>query len=202
MKKKNILLLHGFNSAPGNKAEAINLYLQKHGLQDSYQLFAPELRVEPAQAISDLENFVAEHLNTELILIGTSLGGFYVNYLRAKFTTSNVVVHAINPSWKPSETLKENVNKELENHKTGVRWTFEERFLNQLQDLERFVVKELKNYKGNQYHVHLATQDELLNFDELLNYLNINAVEHQLFHYETNHRFETMEEMLERVFKI
>ena len=185
-----IILLHGFNSAPGQKAEEITAFLKEHHLLDDYQLIAPQLSYEPQKAIRAINQLIRQHKSGKVYAIGTSLGGFYANYFRAKFhNVENVLVHAINPSWNPSSTLLHALNQELENYKTKEKWVFTSDYLAQLEDFETFITTHLKQYQGNNYSVHLANSDELLHFDNLLDYLKEHQVPHQLFHYDTDHRF-------------
>jgi hypothetical protein len=47
--------------------------------------------------------------------------------------------------------------------------------------------------------LHLANYDELLGFDEMLEYLKENQVPNKQFYYDTVHRFEKVDEMLENI---
>lgn len=195
-KPNTIILLHGFNSAPGNKAKVIEEYLNEKQLQDEYLLITPQLDVEPRKAIDEISRLILQHKTGRVYIIGTSLGGFYANYFRAKFLDDQVIVHAINASWNPSKTLLKNVGQELINFKTNEKWVFQREYIDQLIELENFVLAGLKNYVGKNYCLHLAKNDELLDFGGLLRYLNENQVAHEVFYYDTNHRFEKMEDML------
>lgn len=132
--------------------------------------------------------------------MGTSLGGFYANYFRAKFKDEQVIVYSINPSWNPSSSLKTALNQELTNFKTNEKWVFQQEYIDQLKELENFVIENLKNFKGNNYFLHLAENDELLDFDELLSFLDKENVQHELKYYNTNHRFEKFLDLLKNVF--
>lgn len=185
-----IILLHGFNSAPGQKAEDITAFLEEHHLLDDYQLIAPQLSYEPQKAIRAINRLIRQHKWGKVYVIGTSLGGFYANYFRAKFRDDeNVIVHAINPSWNPSSTLLRELNQDLENYKTKEKWVFNSDYLAQLEEFETFIANHLKQYQGSNYSVHLANSDELLDFGDMLDYLKEHQVSHQLYHYDTDHRF-------------
>jgi predicted esterase YcpF (UPF0227 family) len=132
-------------------------------------------------------------------VVGTSLGGFYTNYFRAKFRDERVVAHAINPSWRPTQTLLPAKDTVQENFKTGEKWIFTSEYMDQLEEFEHFVLTNLKNYKGNKYAIHLATEDELLNFDELRSYMEENEVNPDLYFYETDHRFGNIKEVMARM---
>jgi predicted esterase YcpF (UPF0227 family) len=199
MKLNRIILLHGFNSGPGQKAEEINAYLKEYHLDADYELIAPQLSHEPKEAIDEINRLIEEHQAGSIFVVGTSLGGFYTNYFRAKFRDERVVAHAINPSWRPTQTLLPAKDTVQENFKTGEKWIFTSEYMDQLEEFEHFVLTNLKNYKGNRYAIHLATEDELLNFDELRLYMEENEVNPDLYFYETDHRFGNIKEVMERM---
>jgi predicted esterase YcpF (UPF0227 family) len=199
MKLNRIILLHGFNSGPGQKAEEINAYLKEYHLDADYELIAPQLSHEPKEAIDEVNRLIEEHQTGSIFVVGTSLGGFYTNYFRAKFRNERVVAHAINPSWRPTQTLLPAKNTVQENFKTGEKWIFTSKYMDQLEEFEHFVLTNLKNYKGNRYAIHLATEDELLNFDELRLYMEENEVNPDLYFYETDHRFGNIKEVMGRM---
>jgi predicted esterase YcpF (UPF0227 family) len=199
MKLNRIILLHGFNSGPGQKAEEINAYLKEYHLDADYELIAPQLSHEPKEAIAEINLLIEEHRTGTIFVVGTSLGGFYTNYFRAKFRDERVVAHAINPSWRPTQTLLPEKNTVQENFKTGEKWMFTSEYMDQLEEFEHFVLTNLKNYRGNRYAIHLATKDELLNFDELRSYMEENEVNPDLYFYETDHRFGNIKEVMARM---
>jgi len=196
--KKTIILLHGFNSGPGEKEQQVIAWLKKYNLADNYNVIAPLLHNNPIKAIKSVGYLILDNYG-DVTLIGTSLGGFYANYLRSCNPSANLKVHAINPSWNPSETLKRELGKTLVNFKTSSEWFIDEKYLNRLHSLQNEIVEKLKNYKGNNYTVHLAKKDELLNFDKMLSYLDENSVVNKKFEYDTNHRFEKIEELLNNI---
>jgi predicted esterase YcpF (UPF0227 family) len=196
--KTTILLLHGFNSAPENKQAIINQWIINNGLTDNIELIAPQLNYNPNEAIKQIGNIIQEHFGN-IIVIGTSLGGFYANYVRAMNHTDQIKVHAINPSWSPSITLKKEVNKSNVNLKTAENWFFTQTYLNYLSNFEKKCKEELKNYEGNYYTLHLANSDELLSFDDLASYMKENKVKNKLYYYDTDHRFGTVVELLENI---
>jgi predicted esterase YcpF (UPF0227 family) len=196
--KTTILLFHGFNSAPENKHAVINKWLIDNNLSDRIDLIAPQLNYNPNQAIKQIGSIIQEHYGN-IIVMGTSLGGFYANYVRAMNLTDQIKVHAINPSWSPSITLKKEVNKLHNNLKTNENWLFTEAYLNYLSHFEKACKAELKHYNGYHYTLHLANADELLSFDDMLVYLKENNVPNNPYYYNTNHRFETIKELLENI---
>ncbi len=194
--KKTILLLHGFNSAPGNKEKIIKEWLSANNLASNFNLIAPQLNNAPYEAINQISEIIQENYGN-IFVIGTSLGGFYATLVRSLNHSDGIKVHAINPSWSPGTTLSQEVNKPQENYKTGLEWQFSASSLNDLAEFENEAKSELKNYKGTHYTLHLANSDECLDFSELLAYLDENKVSNKTLYYDTNHRFEKVIEMLD-----
>ena len=98
--KTTILLLHGFNSAPGNKESIIKTWLTAKGLDQTIEVVAPQLPYSPNEAVKLIGKLIQEHYGN-LVVIGTSLGGFYANYVRAVSASNAIKVHAINPTLLP-----------------------------------------------------------------------------------------------------
>jgi predicted esterase YcpF (UPF0227 family) len=61
LKPNTINLLHGFNSAPRQKAEEITAFLEEHHLLDDYELIAPQLSYEPKIAIHAINQLIRKH---------------------------------------------------------------------------------------------------------------------------------------------
>jgi uncharacterized protein len=196
--KTTILLLHGFNSAPGNKENSIKQWLEDNRLSNEIIVVAPQLNYNPNEAIKQIGKLIQDNYGN-LFVIGTSLGGFYANYVRAMNPTDAIKVHSINPSWSPSISLKKEVNQQQKNYKTEENWNFTEAYLNYLDSFEKKCKEELKNYKGTHFTFHLANSDELLSFEEMLEYLKENKIPNKQFYYDTDHRFGTVVEMLENI---
>jgi predicted esterase YcpF (UPF0227 family) len=131
--------------------------------------------------------------------MGTSLGGFYANYVRALNQSEQIKVHAINPSWSPSSNLKKEVNKSHNNLKTNENWTFTDAHLNYLAHFEKECLENLKHYSKAHYSLHIANFDEVLTFDTMFDYLKENNVPNKPYYYNTNHRFEVVNDLLENI---
>ena len=196
-----IILLHGFNSGPGNKAKEIEEFLAKKNLKEEYQLIAPQIDYIPKRARRDINKLIRQNRRRNVHLIGTSLGGFYANYFRAKFSEDFLSVHAINPSWEPSKSLADNKDKVLENFKTKEKWQFKEEYLLQLEELESFVKMNLNSPSLRNYYIHLSKSDEVLEFDAMLDFLEKQNIEYIKKEYDSDHRFRNIKEVMEHVIK-
>ena len=194
-----ILLIHGFNSAPGKKSKQIQEFLKENNLKHEYELIVPNLSGEPRSAIREINRIIRSNKGLKVHLIGTSLGGFYANYFRAKFKEDFLTVHAINPSWNPSDSLKLYKNKELINLKTQEKWTFKSKYLEQLIVFDGFIKKNISIPPHKDYYIHISKHDELLNFDKMFDFMEINKVPFQKTEYETDHRFDKIKEVMKFV---
>jgi len=98
-----IIYLHGFNSG-GNAHKAT--WLRQHCAP--IVLFSPTYEPHrPHEAARDLRKFIARlrrenPQDPKLMLVGSSLGGFWAQFLAPEFGASLVL---INPSVRPDETL-------------------------------------------------------------------------------------------------
>ena len=196
--KTTILLLHGFNSGPGNKERVIKEWLDNNNLSNEIVVVAPKLAYSPNEAVKQIAKLIQENYGN-IFVIGTSLGGFYANYVRALNSSDAIKVHALNPSWSPSITLKKEVLKPQTNLKTNEKWDFTDASLNYIANFEQKCKEQLKHYKGNYYTLHIANFDEVLEFSEMLDYIETNEVPNKLFYYDTDHQFGKVIEMLENI---
>lgn len=111
-----ILYLHGFNSG-GRSQKAI--WLRAH--LAPILVFAPSYEPHRGHdAARDLRKFIARlrrenPQDPELMLLGSSLGGFWAQYLAPEFDARIVL---INPSLRPDETLARHVGR-YRNEATG-----------------------------------------------------------------------------------
>lgn len=111
-----IIYLHGFNSG-GQSQKAAWL---RERLAPAV-LFAPTYEPHRAHdAVRDLRKFIARlrrenPLDPKLMLIGSSLGGFWAQYLAPELGASIVL---INPSLRPDETLARHTGR-YRNEATG-----------------------------------------------------------------------------------
>jgi len=113
-----ILYLHGLNSA-GTAGKAITLR----------ELLAPMPVVSPTypahrpqQAVAELSQLIEELIkkDSKLVIVGSSMGGFYGQYLARQFPIAHLIM--INPALQPWELLYQREG-EHQNFVTGERYT-------------------------------------------------------------------------------
>lgn len=151
------IYVHGFNSSPQSmKAQLFLKYMQKHGRED--QLMIPELSHWPAEAMSLLRALVEQHSERPILLMGSSLGGFYSTWLTEHY--DNVRTVLINPAVRPFELLPDYLGMN-ENLYSGERYELTELHMQQLLDLNCEVIN-----KPEAYLLMTQTADETLDYRE------------------------------------
>lgn len=94
-----IIYIHGFGgSGKGVKSSLFREYFKK----SNRTFISPSLSYIPDLAIQTLEELI-ESYNEEIVLMGSSLGGYYAIYLAHKYNLKAVL---INPSVYPYKSLK------------------------------------------------------------------------------------------------
>jgi predicted esterase YcpF (UPF0227 family) len=151
-----ILYIHGFGSSgQGAKSKTF----REHFRSKKQKFIAPSLSFIPELAISTLEELIKLCEDEEIILMGSSLGGYYAIYLAEKYDLQAVL---INPSIKPYETLQ----KVLGDNKSY----FDENFSFSWKNAQ---VQSLKKYETNvtcneNFLLLVATGDEVLDYSTAL----------------------------------
>ncbi|RUM57601.1 MAG: esterase [Persephonella sp.] len=181
-----IIYIHGFNSAGyGNKITKL-----KDAFGDE-NVIALTLPYNPEKAMKLLE-FLTETLKEKdnLILVGTSLGGFYGLYLGAKYKVPSVL---INPSTDPYNSLKKQVGKQ-KNYKTDEEYEFSYK---DLESLKKYYLSEREIEKAKPYiYVYLDEEDELLDSRKTKEFFEKFGIYVKIYP-NGDHRFQHMDELIE-----
>lgn len=99
--KPTLIYLHGYGSS-GNAETAENL---RALLAEEFEVIAPTYNgSNPIEAATTLDHAVTSAGEGKVIIAGTSLGGFFANYLARKHDRPALLV---NPTIKPSQSLAE-----------------------------------------------------------------------------------------------
>lgn len=96
-----LIYIHGYGSS-GNSDTATNL---RDLLASEFEIVTPTYNgSNPIEAAMTLDDAVASAGNGKMIIAGTSLGGFFANYMARKHNRPAILV---NPTLMPSESLAE-----------------------------------------------------------------------------------------------
>lgn len=110
-----ILYIHGFNSA-GNSGKVAALRSAFPDMEVSSPNFSHRAR-ETAFAVSRETDLLLVRHAGEVMLVGTSMGGFWANWAASLIGLRAVL---INPAIRPSQTLRMAIGQEMD---PGVAWS-------------------------------------------------------------------------------
>jgi predicted esterase YcpF (UPF0227 family) len=123
--------------------------------------FCPQLVASPKASIE----MVMQHIETSkydrLIVMGSSLGGYYANYLAEKYACKAVV---LNPAVRAPRELKSHVGM-LTEYDTNEPYDFRPEFIHELKDLQ---IETLSD--PSRYFLMAAKGDELLDWQEMVEF--------------------------------
>lgn len=182
----HFLYIHGFNSSPQSlKGQQLIRHFDSIG--QSSQLSVPALSHWPGMAMQQLETIVQQH--DELLLIGSSLGGFYATNLSERY--SHVKAVLVNPAVAPHNLLGALLGPQ-KNFYSGEEY---ELTLEHMAQLERLYYPQL-NYPER---LLLMQQegDETLDYREAVSYYKESS---QIVQPDGHHGFENFESMLPTIF--
>jgi hypothetical protein len=131
-----VIYLHGFNSSPQSiKAQQLQEYFVAQALAETknYQLLIPQLNYQPGVAIAQLTDLVEACAGTKILLVGSSLGGYYSIWLAQQYPNCRAVL--INPAVYPYILLQQLLG-ENENIYTGQKYQLTEKHIGQLRALQ------------------------------------------------------------------
>jgi len=154
-----LVYIHGFNSSSASvKGRLLQQAVQMRG--QGVQMVAPDLPFEPVKAINLLQHVVEKALaETPVMLVGSSLGGYYATYLAERCGTKAVVV---NPAVRPYELLYKYLGVQR-NIYTDEEYALTAAHIDQLKALE------VQPITGSErYLLMLQTGDEVLDFRQAI----------------------------------
>lgn len=176
----SILYFHEFNSSVNSKKYK---FLKKHLEKSITAIPYPPYANEAYSRISTFfdENQIVTSQN--VLLVGSSLGGFWANFFGVKY---NLPVILINPALFPSKSLKRYIGQNINN----VIWKKE--FSDQY-----------KNYESNDIKIIprtflLSEYDEILNHSQTIKIFS--DISHIKLFNNTGHHFNKYDEILQEIY--
>ncbi|TPH18564.1 YqiA/YcfP family alpha/beta fold hydrolase [Litorilituus lipolyticus] len=164
MTQQHILYIHGFNSSPLSiKAEQTRGFFAKY--YPKVVFHCPQVATTPSAALQQLEDIVEQSTEDSTkdswALIGSSLGGYFSNYLSEKYDIPAVL---INPSVTPYKLLSDYIG-EQKNPYTDEVYFVTEQHMHQLKAIEQ-VAPKIDSEQKNNYLVMVQTGDEVLDYQQ------------------------------------
>lgn len=149
------IYVHGFNSSPESvKARLLQTWFNQHPELGEY--WVPALSHWPQQAVAQLELRIQAAADRPVVLVGSSLGGFYSIWLTERYPNCRAVL--VNPAIYPHHLLADWLGAQ-ENLYTHQHYTLTRTHLRQLEAL---AVTRLAD--PARYLLLLQTGDETLDY--------------------------------------
>ena len=149
-----LIYIHGFNSSPAShKARVLRQRLEVLGRQSAFS--CPALPDRPAQAIEFLQARVRDAKAHPVMLVGSSLGGYYATYLAEKFAVKAVL---LNPAVRPYEGLRAYLGTQ-KNLYSGETYQLTQQHLDELRALDVEHPTRM-----DRYYLMVTTGDEVLDY--------------------------------------
>jgi predicted esterase YcpF (UPF0227 family) len=152
--KAYLLYLHGFLSSPQSKKAQETVEFCEN-FNDRLEIYLPLMGSGPAETIKQLENLIQSLESKELILMGSSLGGYYATYLSEKY---NCPAALINPAVRPFELWESHLGEHKNFYSDDIHLVTHQH-IEELRDLE---VKKLSN--PDNFLILVQTDDETLDY--------------------------------------
>lgn len=152
-----LIYIHGFLSSPkSTKAQVTHDWLRYH--RPDWRFECPFLSSHPAQAKAALEYLLECLPDSEVFLLGSSLGGFWATYLAE---TRGLPAVLINPAVSPQRRFQALVGQTLKNYHTAETCILT---ADDMADLAACDVDRLNN--PDLYWLLAQTGDETLDYRE------------------------------------
>lgn len=158
-----VVYLHGFRSSPrSSKAVMTGEAIRSMTTEENpIEWYCPQLLASPRESMDMVEKHIQDSIHDRLVVIGSSLGGYYANYLAEKYDCKGV---ALNPAVRAPKELASHVGM-LTSYDTNEPYDFRPEYIGQLKDLQ---VECITN--PARYFLMAAKGDELLDWQEMVDF--------------------------------
>jgi len=152
--------LHGFRSSPRSSkavmtAEAVKTLASADNTIDWY---CPQLLASPKDSMAMVTKYIDQSKADRIVVIGSSLGGFYANYLAEKYGCKAV---ALNPAVRAASELAPHVGM-MTSYDSNEPFDFRPEYIDELKTLQVEGIS-----IPNRYFLIAAKGDELLDWREM-----------------------------------
>lgn len=153
-----IIYLHGFKSSPQSfKARHLGMLMAERGLADQY--YCPQLPASPKLAMAQTMAFARQCDVATLTIVGSSLGGFYANWMAEQLGCRAVV---LNPAVKAPANLASYVGVSTQYH-SEEPFEFKADYIDELLALQVAHITQ-----PERYYLIAATGDEVLDWRDMV----------------------------------
>jgi predicted esterase YcpF (UPF0227 family) len=155
-----VVYLHGFRSSP-NSTKAVMTGEAVRALSSadhSYEWYCPQLLASPKASLEMVTKHIDQAKFDLIVIIGSSLGGFYTNYLAEKYQCKGI---ALNPAVYAARELEPHVGM-MTAYDSEKPFDFKAEYIDELRTLQVDPVAD-----PERYFLIAAKGDELLDWKEM-----------------------------------
>jgi len=155
-----VVYLHGFRSSP-NSTKAVMTGKAVKALSSadqSYEWYCPQLLASPKISLEMVSKHIDQTKFDRLAIIGSSLGGFYTNYLAEKYQCKGI---ALNPAVYAARELEPHVGM-MTTYDSEEPFDFKAEYIDELRALQVDPITD-----PERYFLIAAKGDELLDWKEM-----------------------------------
>ncbi len=163
MQSTLLVYLHGFRSSPrSSKAVMTGKAIEALSLGGMcIEWYCPQLLASPKKSMEMVTQFIDQSHADRIIIIGSSLGGFYANYLAEKYACKAV---ALNPAVRAPRELAPHVGM-MTAYDSDEPFDFRPEYIDELKALQ---IERITN--PERYFLIAAKGDELLDWKEMVDF--------------------------------
>jgi len=158
-----LVYLHGFRSSPrSSKAVMTGDAVKALSTVDNpIEWYCPQLLASPKQSMDMVTGYIDQSKADRIAVIGSSLGGFYTNYLAEKYGCKGV---ALNPAVRAARELAPHVGM-MTSYDSDEPFDFRPEYIDELKALQ---IDGISN--PSRYFLIAAKGDELLDWKEMVEF--------------------------------
>lgn len=155
-----LVYLHGFRSSP-RSSKAVMTAQAIAELSDSnnpIEWYCPQLHASPKKSMEMVTAHIDQSKADRIVVVGSSLGGFYANYLAEKYGCKAI---ALNPAVRASRELAPHVGM-MTAYDSDEPFDFRTEYIDELKALQVDRISD-----PSRYFLIAAKGDELLDWKEM-----------------------------------
>ena len=158
-----LVYLHGFRSSPRSSKAVMTgeAVAALSTIQHPIEWYCPQLVASPKSSMEMVINHIEAAKPDRLVVIGSSLGGYYANFLAEKYHCKAVV---LNPAVRAPKELASHVGM-LTEYDTDEPYDFRSEYIDELKALQVESISE-----PTRYFLIAAKGDELLDWKEMVDF--------------------------------
>jgi predicted esterase YcpF (UPF0227 family) len=155
-----VVYLHGFRSSPNStKAVMTGEAVRALSTKDhSYEWYCPQLLASPKESLKMVVRRIDQAKVDRTVIVGSSLGGFYTNYLAEKYQCKGI---ALNPAVYAARELEPHVGM-MTAYDSEEPFDFKAEYIDELRAIQVDSITD-----PERYFLIAAKGDELLDWKEM-----------------------------------